>query len=206
MFENLKELPPDPILALTPAFRADPNPARIDLGAGVYKDEKGDTPVMRAVKQAERILLGRQASKAYVGPGGAPGFNEAMASLAFGEKLVANLGERRVSLQTPGGCGGLRLAAEFIAQANSGATVWLSGSDLAQPPAPARRGPAANRQLSVLRLRVAFRALRCHARKFVRRPKPATCCCSTAAATIPAAPTLSRSNGGRCATWSWTGD
>ena len=126
MFENLQALPPDPILALTPAFRADPNPRKIDLGAGVYKDEQGDTPVMRAVKQAETELLACQQSKAYVGPTGAGGFNEAMASLAFGDELLASLGDRRVSLQTPGGCGGLRLAAEFLAQANPDATVWLS--------------------------------------------------------------------------------
>ena len=126
MFENLQALPPDPILALTPAFRADPNPRKIDLGAGVYKDEQGNTPVMRAVKQAESELLAGQRSKAYVGPAGDRGFNEAMASLAFGDELLASLGERRVSLQTPGGCGGLRLAAEFLAQANPDATVWLS--------------------------------------------------------------------------------
>ncbi len=126
MFDSLQALPPDPILALTPAYRADPNPDKIDLGAGVYKDENGNTPVMRAVKEAERILLAQQDSKAYVGPGGAAGFNEAIASLALGDALKQSLGERRVSLQTPGGCGGLRLAAEFIAKANPQATVWVS--------------------------------------------------------------------------------
>ena len=126
MFDSLQALPPDPILALTPAYRADPNPDKIDLGAGVYKDENGNTPVMRAVKKAEQTLLAEQDSKAYVGAGGAAGFNEAIASLAFGETLKQSLGERRVSLQTPGGCGGLRLAAEFVAQANPDATVWVS--------------------------------------------------------------------------------
>ena len=126
MFETLQALPPDPILALTPAFRADPNPDKIDLGAGVYKDEQGNTPVMRAVKHAEQQLLASQQSKAYVGPNGAPGFNDAIARLAFGDGLFKSLGERRVTLQTPGGCGGLRLAAEFLAKANPAATVWLS--------------------------------------------------------------------------------
>lgn len=126
MFDSLQALPPDPILALTPAYRADPNPDKIDLGAGVYKDENGNTPVMRAVKEAERVLLAQQDSKAYVGPVGAAGFNEAIASLVFGDALKQSLGERRVSLQTPGGCGGLRLAAEFIAKANPRATVWVS--------------------------------------------------------------------------------
>ncbi len=126
MFDALQALPPDPILALTPAYRADPNPDKIDLGAGVYKDEHGNTPIMRAVKGAERILLAEQDSKAYVGPGGTAGFNDAVASLVFGDALKQALGARRVSLQTPGGCGGLRLAAEFIAAANPRATVWLS--------------------------------------------------------------------------------
>ena len=126
MFESLRALPPDPILALTPAFRADPNPDKIDLGAGVYKDEQGNTPVMRAVKRAEERVLAGQRSKAYVGPAGAPGFNDAIARLAFGDTLIGSLGERRVTLQTPGGCGGLRLAAEFLARANPDATVWLS--------------------------------------------------------------------------------
>lgn len=126
MFDSLQALPPDPILALTPAYRADPNPNKVDLGAGVYKDENGNTPVMRAVKQAERILLAGQDSKAYVGPSGAAGFNEAIAALAFGDALKRSLGERRVTLQTPGGCGGLRVAAEFIAQAAPDATVWVS--------------------------------------------------------------------------------
>ncbi len=126
MFSSLRALPPDPILALTPAYRADPNPHKIDLGAGVYKDEHGATPVMRAVKRAERILLDEQRSKVYVGPAGDAGFNECVARLAFGEALAASLGGRRVTLQTPGGCGGLRLAAEFIARANPTAKVWVS--------------------------------------------------------------------------------
>lgn len=126
MFDSLQALPPDPILKLTPAYRADPNPDKVDLGAGVYKDEQGVTPVMNAVKQAEQALLAAQKSKAYVGPVGAAGFNEAIASLAFGEALVKSLGERRATLQTPGGCGGLRLAADLLAKANPGATAWVS--------------------------------------------------------------------------------
>ncbi len=126
MFDSLKALPPDPILALTPAYRADPNPNKIDLGAGVYKNAQGNTPVMRAVKRAEQILLAEQESKAYVGPRGAVGFNEAIAALNFGDVLTRNLADRRVTLQTPGGCGGLRVAAEFIARANPQATVWVS--------------------------------------------------------------------------------
>ena len=126
MFQALTPIPPDPILGLSAAYRADTNPRKVDLGVGVYKDAAGNTPVMRAVKQAEEILLKEQKSKAYVGPTGAAEFNAIIASMVLGDGLCNSLAERRVTVQTPGGCGGLRIAAEFIRQANPGATVWVS--------------------------------------------------------------------------------
>jgi len=108
------------------AYRADTNPKKIDLGIGVYKNEAGDTPVMTAVKKAEELLLNSQLTKTYVGPTGAADYNESVAQLLFGETLAATLGKRRVTIQAPGGCGGLRLAAEFIKQANPNAKVWVS--------------------------------------------------------------------------------
>ena len=126
MFESLQPLPPDPILGLNAAFKADNNPKKVDLGIGVYKDEKGNTPVMRAVKEAEKLILNSQLTKAYVGPKGALAYNEAVAELILGATLKAGLGGRRITMQTPGGCGGLRIAAEFIARASSGATIWVS--------------------------------------------------------------------------------
>ena len=81
MFESLQPLPPDPILGLNAAFKADDNPNKVDLGIGVYKDEKGNTPVMRAVKEAEKLILNSQLTKAYVGPKGALAYNEAVAEL-----------------------------------------------------------------------------------------------------------------------------
>ena len=126
MFQSLQALPPDPILGLTVAFKADSNPNKIDLGMGVYKDEQGNTPVMKAVKQAEEKILQSQDSNTYVGPTGAADYNETIAKLVLGEELLQSLGKRRVTVQTPGGCGGLRLAAEFIGIANADATVWVS--------------------------------------------------------------------------------
>ena len=126
MFQSLQALPPDPILGLTVAFKADSNPNKIDLGMGVYKDELGNTPIMKAVKQAEKIILQSQDSKTYVGPTGSADYNEAIAKLILGQNLIKGLGKRRVTMQTPGGCGGLRLAAEFIGKANPDATVWVS--------------------------------------------------------------------------------
>ncbi|MGB1640715.1 MAG: aminotransferase class I/II-fold pyridoxal phosphate-dependent enzyme, partial [Pseudohongiellaceae bacterium] len=126
MFQSLQSLPPDPILGLSAAYRADTNPSKVDLGVGVYKDANGRTPVMRAVKSAEEILVASQDSKAYVAPTGAAGYNEIIASLLLGNTLKQSLADRRVTVQTPGGCGGLRIAAEFIRQANPDATVWVS--------------------------------------------------------------------------------
>lgn len=126
MFQSLTPLPPDPILGLTAAFRQDTNPNKVDLGIGVYKDEKGNTPVMKAVKQAEKAILDSQVTKAYLGPMGSPEYNSAVANLILGKDLADNIGGRRVTIQTPGGCGGLRIAAEFIYTANASATIWVS--------------------------------------------------------------------------------
>jgi aspartate aminotransferase len=126
MFQSLKSLPPDPILGLTAAFKQENNPNKVDLGIGVYKDEKGNTPVMAAVKQAEQAILNSQLTKAYLGPMGSPEYNSAIAKLILGKDLLDSLGGRRVTIQTPGGCGGLRIAAEFIYTANANAKIWVS--------------------------------------------------------------------------------
>lgn len=126
MFQSLKPLPADPILGLMAAFRADTNIKKIDLGVGVYKDESGNTPVMTSVKKAEDMLLTNQLSKTYVSPTGAADYNETVGEFLFGAQLTKSLGKRRVTVQSPGGCGGLRLGAEFIKQANTNATVWVS--------------------------------------------------------------------------------
>lgn len=126
MFEHLSPLAADPILGLMTAFRADDNANKIDLGVGVYKDEAGTTPVMRAVKDAEARLLASQVSKSYVGPAGAPLFNEEIANLVLGNELAAKTLALRCTFQTPGGCGGLRLAAEFINKSKPGARIFVS--------------------------------------------------------------------------------
>ncbi len=126
MFQQLSPLAADPILGLMAAFRADNNTHKIDLGVGVYKDENGSTPVMRAVKEAERRLLATQTTKSYVGPAGAAQYTELVAQLILGKELVDTTQSRRCTFQTPGGCGGLRLAAEFINKSNPGARIFVS--------------------------------------------------------------------------------
>ncbi|GLS41617.1 aminotransferase [Mesorhizobium tianshanense] len=123
MFEDLQPAPADKILALIGLYRADPRPDKVDLGVGVYKDRDGKTPVMRAVREAEKRLLQSQDTKTYLGLAGDAGFNTAMARLVFGP--AADLTRIRAA-QAPGGSGALRLAAELLKRTRSDATIWLS--------------------------------------------------------------------------------
>lgn len=125
MFESLEKLPPDPILGVTAAFRRDESPVKVDLGVGVYRDADGATPVMAAIKQAERGLVEGQASKAYVGPAGNVEFNQSMAALALGPLASEHAG-RIASIQTVGGCGALRLGGELLKAARPDAVVHVS--------------------------------------------------------------------------------
>ncbi|TLM77726.1 aromatic amino acid transaminase [Microbulbifer harenosus] len=126
MFDHLTSLPADPILGLLATYRTDENPNKIDLGVGVYKDEAGHTPVLQAVKEAETRLLQSEETKSYIGPAGTPGFNSAMQELVLGAGHPALVGNRVRSAQTPGGCGALRVLAEFTNRAKAGATIWVS--------------------------------------------------------------------------------
>jgi aspartate/tyrosine/aromatic aminotransferase len=123
MFEDLQPAPADRILALIGLYRADPRTDKVDLGVGVYKDRDGKTPVMRAVREAEKRLLASQDTKTYLGLAGDTGFNAAMARLVFGE--TADFSRIRAT-QAPGGSGALRLVAELLKRTRSDATIWLS--------------------------------------------------------------------------------
>src|SRR5688572_12648308 len=103
MLEQLERLPDDPILGLMAAFRADSDARKVDLGVGVYRDERGDTPVLECVRAAEREVLARQKSKTYVGPAGNLAFNQAMEALVFGDAHPALDTKRVRTIQTPGG-------------------------------------------------------------------------------------------------------
>jgi aspartate aminotransferase len=126
MFEHLEPVIQDTILGLMAAFRADPDPHKVDLGVGVYRDERGETPVLPAVRLAESALLAQQSTKTYVGPAGNAGFNQAMERLVLGATHPALAAGRVRTVQTPGGCGALRLGAELIRVAAPDATVHVS--------------------------------------------------------------------------------
>jgi aspartate aminotransferase len=126
MFENLDTLPADSILGLMADFRADPRPDKIDLGVGVYKDANGETPILEAVKAAEALRLQQENTKSYIGPAGNEGFNEHIRRLILGDDLSGVAAERISVVQTPGGCGALRSAADFVLRGNKDATIWVS--------------------------------------------------------------------------------
>ncbi len=126
MFEGLEQIAADAILGLMTAFRADPDKHKVDLGVGVYRNDHGDTPVLGAVRRAEEALIAEQTTKTYVGPSGNPLFNAEMEKLVFGPAHPALKAGRVKTVQTPGGCGALRLGADLIRLSAPGAVVHVS--------------------------------------------------------------------------------
>jgi len=122
MLESLKAQPQDKILQLIAMYRDDPRTTKIDLGVGVYKDATGLTPVMRAVKAAEKKLWEVERTKTYTGLAGEPAFAAAMVGMILGDGFA----DRAAAVATPGGTGAIRQALELIKLASPGATVWLS--------------------------------------------------------------------------------
>lgn len=126
MFEKVAVAPPDAILGLNDAFKKDPNPNKINLGVGVYKDARGKTPILDSVKQAEKRLLTSIDTKSYLPIEGPPAYASAVQALLFGQESEIIQQGRAITAQSPGGTGALRVAADFIAQQFPEAAVWLS--------------------------------------------------------------------------------
>ncbi|MEM9740190.1 MAG: amino acid aminotransferase [Pseudomonadota bacterium] len=118
--------PPDPLLGISEAFKADPRPEKIDLGVGIYKDIEGNTPVLGAVKAAEALILERQATKAYEGSRGNAGFCAAIEHQVFGAQSEALSEGRVISFAAPGGCGAIFLAMSLAARVSQEGRVWIS--------------------------------------------------------------------------------
>ncbi len=126
LFTSLEVCPDDPILQLMVHARADTNPLKVDLSVGIYKDDMGKTPVMDCVKAAEQRRLEQEDSKAYLGLAGDLRFNKLVTELVLGPSHAA-LADKRVStIQTTGGSGAIRIAAELIKRIKPGTRVWVS--------------------------------------------------------------------------------
>lgn len=120
MWKNVTPAPEDAILGLTEAFKKDPRPEKVNLGVGVYKDEKGETPILSAVKTAEQQLFETEKTKSYMPIAGDPAYNKEVQKMLFGAEC-----ERAATIHTPGGTGALCVAAKLLKKFGSG-TIWTS--------------------------------------------------------------------------------
>jgi aspartate aminotransferase/aromatic-amino-acid transaminase len=126
MWENIEQAPADAIFGLTEAFKNDPNPDKVNLGAGVYKDDLGNTPVLEAVKAAEKILLDAEKSKNYLPISGDPLYADNVQKLIFDETAEVYTAKRASTIQAPGGTGALRMGADLLKKFSPAAAVWVS--------------------------------------------------------------------------------
>lgn len=126
MFEQVTAAPPDSILGLTEAFKKDARPEKLNLSVGVFKDDKGRTPVLKCVKEAERRLLESESSKTYLSIEGSPEYGRAVRELMFGADHEIVRSNRACTAQCPGGTGALRVAADFVKKMFPSATAWFS--------------------------------------------------------------------------------
>jgi aromatic-amino-acid transaminase len=125
-FSNVPLAPADPILGLTEAFQADPNPRKVNLGVGVYQDGHGTVPVLSVVRDAERLWYEREDSKSYLPIDGAPAYRREVQTLLFGADAAPVREGRVVTAQALGGTGALKIGADFLRRFLPEAEVFLS--------------------------------------------------------------------------------
>ena len=126
MFEKIQAAPADPILGLGESFKAEIRDNKINLGIGVYKDANGLTPIVKAVKTAEKRLLETENSKNYLTIDGVAAYNQFTQELLFGANSEILSSKRAKTAQSLGGTGALRVAAEFIKRQTNAQNVWIS--------------------------------------------------------------------------------
>jgi aromatic-amino-acid transaminase len=112
----------DSLIALIAMVNAEPRADKIDVGVGVFRDGAGNTPILKVIKEAEQRLHDTQVTKAYLGSAGDKRFAELLRPILLGQHAED---ARIVGVQTPGGCGALRLGFELLARANPGARVLV---------------------------------------------------------------------------------
>ncbi|AKC59983.1 amino acid aminotransferase [Blochmannia endosymbiont of Polyrhachis (Hedomyrma) turneri] len=125
MFEHIQLATPDPILGLLDIISTDQRPNKINLGIGIYQDQYGNTPILKSVKKAELFLLNSETTKNYLNIEGNKDFNKSTQKLLFGIHSPT-LENRMKTVQTPGGTGALRIAADFLKKNTNIKRVWIS--------------------------------------------------------------------------------
>jgi len=126
MFEKIEMAPPDAILGLTEAFKNDPRPEKVNLGVGVYKDEKNNTPIFESVKKAEERLLDAEKTKSYLPMPGDPAYGRNVREMIFGAGSEIIESKRAVTMHTPGGTGALRIGGDFLVKLQLARRIWVS--------------------------------------------------------------------------------
>ncbi|MBA2351989.1 MAG: aromatic amino acid transaminase [Burkholderiales bacterium] len=116
--------PRDPILGITETYLADQNPRKVNLGVGVYYDDKGKVPLLECVRRAEAQLMEKAGPRSYLPIDGIPTYNSAVQALLFGDEAVA--AASIITIQALGGTGSLKLGADFLKRVVADATVWIS--------------------------------------------------------------------------------
>ena len=126
LFDTVEMAPRDPILGLTEQFLADPNPAKVNLGVGVYCDENGKLPLLRCVRAAEETMIAAPKPRGYLPIDGIAAYDDATQALVFGADCPARRDGRIATVQAVGGTGGLKVGADLLQRMSPGARVLIS--------------------------------------------------------------------------------
>ncbi|GAB4555667.1 MAG: aspartate/tyrosine/aromatic aminotransferase [Rhizobacter sp.] len=126
LFAAVEMAPRDPILGLNEQFNADPNPAKVNLGVGVYYDDNGKLPLLKCVQQAEKQMSETLTPRGYLPIDGIAAYDKAVQGLVFGADSAAVKEGRIATVQGIGGTGGLKIGADFLKRVNPNATVLIS--------------------------------------------------------------------------------
>jgi aromatic-amino-acid transaminase len=126
LFSAVELAPRDPILGLTEQFNADPNPAKVNLGVGVYFDEDGKLPLLECVAEAEASMQSAPKPRGYLPIDGIAAYAKAVQGLVFGSDSAAVKGGRVATVQALGGTGALKIGADFLRRVSPRAKVLIS--------------------------------------------------------------------------------
>ncbi len=126
LFDAVEMAPRDPILGLNEQFAADTNPAKVNLGVGVYCDETGQLPLLKCVVEAERELMQAPKARGYLPIDGIAAYDKAVQSLVFGADSALVTQGRVATVQALGGTGGLKIGADFLRRLDKSAGVLIS--------------------------------------------------------------------------------
>jgi aromatic-amino-acid transaminase len=126
LFSAVEMAPRDPILGLNEQFNADTNPAKVNLGVGVYFDDKGKLPLLQCVQAAEKTMMDKPSARGYLPIDGIAAYDAAVKGLVFGAESEVVKAGRVATVQAIGGTGGLKIGADFLKKISPDATVLIS--------------------------------------------------------------------------------